>query len=299
MASEELNEISTEKITEETIKLQEEATDFEALKELFSGTDDSIDHAVGDVIASEESIEKIEKEELPNLAFNIEIAETEELGFLTEVITDDSTVSDGSGENLTEEAAEEIVELQEETTDFEALKELFSEADDSIDEMLGETTASKNPIEVSVEENSEEELSDTTTETEATESEEVEQLEEVADFEVLQERFCELIVEKRLIEQSIDNAEDSCSSVETEVVEDNVNDSLLAGMQEHMVLHEQNSDYDTETFVKNLSEKICDQVDTEIEIPDVLPLSVKREKDNKYLFMKTRQEYGNSNEVGK
>ena len=301
-ASEESNEISTEEVAEETIELQEEATDFEALKELFSETDDSIDHVVGDAIASEEPIEEIAEEELPNLASNIEIVETEELDFLAEAIADDSTASDGSGEIPTEEA-EETVELQEEATDFEALKELFSETEESIDEVLEETTASEDPIEVSVEENAEGELSDTTTETEAAESEEAEHLEEVdvddstasgesdeilveeiteetvelreevADFEALQERFCEPMVEERIIEQSIDNAEDSCSSVEmeTEVVEDNVNDSLLAGMQEHVASHEQNSDYDTETFVKHLSEKICDQVDTEIEIPDVPP----------------------------
>ncbi|MGN8946323.1 hypothetical protein ACTNEF_14735, partial [Bariatricus sp. HCP28S3_E4] len=241
--------------------------------------------------------------ELSDTTTETEAAESEEAEHLEEVDVDDSTASDGSGEIPTEEAAEETVELQEEATDFEALKELFSETEESIDEVLEETTASEDPIEVSVEENAEGELSDTTTETEAAESEEAEHLEEVdvddstasgesdeilveeiteetvelreevADFEALQERFCEPMVEERIIEQSIDNAEDSCSSVEmeTEVVEDNVNDSLLAGMQEHVVSHEQNSDYDTETFVKHLSEKICDQVDTEIEIPDVPP----------------------------
>ena len=169
--------------------------------------------------------------------------------------------------------------------------------------MLEETTASEDPIEVSAEENAEEELSDTTTETEAGESEEAEHLEEVdvddstaseesyeipteeaaeetvelqgeaIDFEALQERFCKPMVEERIIEQSIDNAEDSCASfeMESEVVDDNVNDLLLAGMREHVVSHEQNSDYDTETFVKHLSKKICDQVDTEIEIPEVPP----------------------------
>lgn len=150
---------------------------------------------------------------------------------------------------------EEIIELQEDATDFEALKEVFSETEEA-EEPQGENIVSEVLQEQFGESVCEEEI--------------IEQFEKSVCEEEIIEQFEESVCEEEIIEQSIDNVADPFPSIEkkTEVAADNGKDLALAGIREQTVLDEQNSDRDTETFIKDLSEKICNQVNTETIIPE-------------------------------
>ena len=103
-------EILTEDVIEEVVKLQEESTDFEALKELFTETEEA---------AAEEPVE----EAIPELVLESEVINPE--------TSAEEIISEVPEKILTENAAEEVVELQEEDTGCEALKELFTETEEA------------------------------------------------------------------------------------------------------------------------------------------------------------------------
>ena len=186
-------------------------------------------------VAQEEPIEEIIKQP-------VEKANTAQISEL-ELVEPETTVAElvpaVSEEILTEDVIEEVVKLQEESTDFEALKELFTET---------EETVAEEPTEEIIEESVEEVIK------EQVESEAA--VEEIA-IEVLDETMAQEAVEA-VVEKSIPKQKKPMLTESEEVLD-------------RGVLAESSIDKESDLYLRNISEKVCNQSEEEIEISNEPP----------------------------
>ena len=200
------------------MELQEEDTGCEALKELFAETEEA-------------AAEEPDEEAIPELVLESEVVNPE--------TSAEEIISEASEKILPENAAEEVVELQEEDTGCEALKELFTET---------EETVAEEPTEEIIEESVEEVIK------EQVESEAA--VEEIA-IEVLDETMAQEAVEA-VVEKSIPKQKKPMLTESEEVLD-------------RGVLAESSIDKESDLYLRNISEKVCNQSEEEIEISNEPP----------------------------